>query len=62
VTFTRPRDHDGARYPVVASVEDDGVAGFFLAGGTSYGFEARLTGTTMAFVTDDARFELQRVR
>ena len=53
---------DGARYPVVARAEGGGVAGFFLAGGVSYQFQAQLSGDTLTFVTDDARFALQRVR
>jgi hypothetical protein len=53
---------DGVRYPVVARAQGVGVAGHFVAGGTSYAFEAELDGDTMTFVTDDARFVLQRVR
>lgn len=53
---------DGARYPVIARAEGGGVVGHFLAGGTSYAFEAQLAGDGMTFVTDDARFELRRVR
>lgn len=53
---------DGARYPVIALARDGGISGQFLAGGTPYGFEAQLAGDTMTFVTDDARYALQRVR
>lgn len=53
---------DGARYPVIARVQGGGVVGHFLVGGASYGFEAQLAGTTLTFVTDDARYELQRMQ
>ncbi len=53
---------DGARYPVIARVQGGTVAGHFLAGGTSYAFEAQLQGDVLTFATDDARFELRRVR
>lgn len=53
---------DGARFPVTARPMGVGVGGHFLAGGTSYPFEATLAGDTLTFVTDDARYVLQRVR
>lgn len=53
---------DGARYPVVARAQGAGVAGHFVAGGTSYPFEAQLDGDALTFVTEDARYVLQRVR
>lgn len=53
---------DGARFPVIASAKGAGVGGHFLAGGASYAFDATLAGDTLTFVTDDARYALQRVR
>ncbi len=51
---------DGARYPVTAQATDGGVSGHFLVGDVSYGFDARLDGETLTFVTDDVRYVLQR--
>ncbi len=53
---------DDARYPVTAQATDGGVSGHFLVGGVSYGFEARLDGDNLTFVTDEVRYVLQRTR
>ncbi len=53
---------DRARYPVIANVQNGVVSGHFLAGGTSYAFDAQLACDTLTFVTDDAWYALQRMR